>query len=388
MRRRVCLFTDSQEPSGLGEHMLALATALARVWDVAVVCPPTRAGLSLLARGREAGLVAQALNVRNTASEADLVAWLQARPVDVFHCHAGVGWEGHHGIYAARAAGVPVVVRTEHLPNVLTQPSQRADHARVVDLVDLVVCVSDGVRASFVSAGIPERKLRAIPNGIRPRCLRPDRLGLRRQLGLRPSARIVLTVGRLVEQKGYDVLLRAAPRIAAEYPEAVLAWVGVGPLEHELRAVVEGLGLEARVRLLGRRRDVPAILAASDVLVLPSRFEGLPIVALEAMAAGVPVVGTRVCGTAEVVVDGQTGRLVDPDDPDALADAVLAVLGDPGLAARWGRAGRQRVVARFGVSRMAAETAGLYDELLDAAEVVQVRDDAVRASGGGARSIA
>src|SRR5215212_8431071 len=143
VRRRVCLFTDSREPSGLGEHMLALAAGLVPEWDVSVACPPTRAGLSLLARARAAGLVAHALNVRDTPSEADLVAWLRARPVDVFHCHAGVGWEGHHGIYAARAARVPVVVRTEHLPNVLTEASQQADHARVVDFADRVICVSE-----------------------------------------------------------------------------------------------------------------------------------------------------------------------------------------------------------------------------------------------------
>ncbi len=389
MRRRVCLFTDSREPSGLGEHMLTLAAELMGRWDVAIVCPPTRSGRSLLARAREAGLRAQPLEVRDMPSQADLVAWLQTRPVDIFHCHAGIGWEGHHGLYAARAAGVPVVVRTEHLPNLLTDPRQQADHARAVDLVDGVICVSDGVRASYARSGIPERKLRAISNGIRPRRPRPDRLGLRRQLGLHPSARIALTVGRLVEQKGYDLLLRAAPRIVAEQHEAILAWVGVGPLEGELRAAVGALGLEGRVRFLGRRRDVPAILAASDVLVLPSRFEGLPLVALEAMAAGVPVVGTRVCGTSEVVVDGETGRLVEPGDAGALAVAVLAVMRDPERATRWGEAGRQRAARLFGAARMAARTAALYDELLRAS----VPDDAEAAAapastGAGRRSIA
>ena len=389
MPRRVCLFTDSREPSGLGEHMLALAAELAGDWDVAIVCPPTRAGLSLLARAREVGLLAQPLDVRDTSSEGDLVAWLRARPVDVFHAHAGIGWEGHHGICAARAAGVPVVARTEHLPNLLTDPRERADHARVVELVDRVICVSEGVRASFAGSGIPASKLSAIPNGIRPRRPRPDRLGLRRQLGLHPSARIALTVGRLVEQKGFDLLLRAAPRIVAEQPDSVLAWIGVGPLEDQLRAAVGALGLEGRVRFLGRRRDVPALLAASDVLVLPSRFEGLPLAALEAMAAGLPVVGTRVCGTSEVVVDGETGRLVEPGDAVGLAEAVVSALGDPERAARWGQAGRRRAARLFGASRMAARTAAVYDEELRAPSLVDAEAEAAVASAGaGSRSIA
>ena len=383
MRRRVCMFTDSHEPSGLGEHLLTLATELSAAWDVSVVCPPTRAGLSFLARARTLDLSTLPLDVSDTASEDDLVEWLRARAIDVFHCHAGVAWEGHHGIYAARSAGVPIVVRTEHLPNVVTDPGQRSDHARIVELADRVICVSEGVRASFPSFGVAQRKVRAILNGIRPRRVRANRLALRRELGLSSSSRIALTVGRMTEQKGYDRLVRAAPSIVSGAPDIVLVWVGSGPLEAELRAVVREADLEARVRFLGRRRDVPALLAASDLLVLPSRFEGLPLVVLEAMAAGLPVVGTRACGIVEAVVDGETGRLVDGSDIDALADAVLDTVRDPARAERWGQAGRTRVARKFGAARMARETAALYKELLGDAELAASRAEDTAVAGGG-----
>ena len=119
--------------------------------------------------------------------------------------------------------------------------------------------------------------------------------------------------------------------------------------------------------MLGRREDVGALLAGANVLAMPSWFEGLPIVVLEAMSLGVPVVGTRVCGLTEVVVDGETGRLVPPGDAPALARALDEVLSSPDLAARWGDAGRRRQREHFGAERMVAETAAVYDEVLSAA---------------------
>ena len=127
--------------------------------------------------------------------------------------------------------------------------------------------------------------------------------------------------------------------------------------------MVEGMGLAGRVLFLGQRDDVPELMAGSDLLALPSLFEGLPLSALEAMAAGLPVVGTRVCGTSEAVLDGVTGRLVEPGDPEALAEAIVEVLQAPGLAARMGAAGRLRVEREFGAARMACETAAIYEEL-------------------------
>ncbi|HEX2171392.1 MAG TPA: glycosyltransferase, partial [Dehalococcoidia bacterium] len=114
----------------------------------------------------------------------------------------------------------------------------------------------------------------------------------------------------------------------------------------------------------GHRDDARALIAASDLFVLPSLFEGLPLVVLEAMAAGFPVVATRVCGTSEAVEDGVTGRLVTPEDPQALADGILEALCQPERAAQWGRAGRLRVEQEFRPARMAQETTAIYAEVL------------------------
>ena len=365
----LCLFTDSVEPSGVGEHMLTLAAELRHQYRLSFVCPPAPSCQPFLERARALGIETLALAVRSgrhrrRVAVRQLAAWLRTRRVEVFHAHAGIIWEGHAGVDAARTAGVPTVLRTEHLPYMIANWCHREQYQRTLPRVDRVVCVSEEVGASFLAKGVPARKLRVVRNGIRPRPIRVDRAGVRARLGLDPSARIALTLGRLTRQKGHHSLLKVIPSVITRAPETRFVWAGRGPLEHDLRAEVRRRGLEQHVRLLGQRDDVPALLAASDLLVLPSRFEGLPLVVLEAMAAGLPVVGTRVCGTTEAIADGVTGRLVPIRDRAALAEAILQVLERPALAARWGAAGQLRVAREFSAGRMVGETAAIYRELL------------------------
>jgi glycosyltransferase involved in cell wall biosynthesis len=365
----LCLFTDSLEPSGLGVHMLALAEELRGAFRTFLVCPPSPATRWLLDRGAELGLETLALNVRGRGAEAaQLQRWLQARRIEIFHGHAGIGWEGHAGVYAARAAEVPVVLRTEHLPYLLTASRQQQAHARLLQALDALVCVSEGACASFLQVGVPREKLRVIRNGIHARPPRADRAGLRARLGLEPGARLILTVARFTEQKGHHYLLEAAPAVLAAEPRAQLVWVGRGLLESRLRARVRALGLESQVLLVGQRSDTPDLIAAADLFVLPSLFEGLPLVVLEAMAAGLPVIGTRVCGTSEAIVDGETGRLVPAKDPTALAQAILECLGNAELLEQWGQAGQRWLAREFSAARMARQTAALYLELIRRAE--------------------
>jgi glycosyltransferase involved in cell wall biosynthesis len=343
--------------------MLTLARELRGRYRVSLACAPSPAGQRLLEQAEALGVGTLALAVHGDANAEQLRRCLRQQSVEIFHEHAGIGWEGHAAIYAARAAGVPVVLRTEHLPYLITEPRQRRDHERLVSSVDCLVCVSEEARFSFVRAGVPPRKLRVIRNGILVPPSGPGRTETRVRLGLEPGAPIVLTVGRFTEQKGHRDLLAAVPAVLIRAPRARFLWAGRGPLEEELRQRVRALGLEPHVLLLGQRDDAPDLMAAADLFVLPSLFEGLPLVVLEAMAAGLPVVGTRVCGNAEVIVDGVTGRLVPPGQPTALAEAVLQVIRQPDLAGRWGRAGRRRVEREFSARRMATETSALYDEL-------------------------
>ncbi len=365
MKRKLCLFTDSLEPSGVGEQMLCFAAELRHDFHISFICPPTPAGMNLLDRARSAGaevLALRALGAREAA--ARLGGWLKAKSVDIFHCHAGIAWEGHEGVRIARSSGIPLVFRTEHLPHVLNEPAIVSRYLKMLESVDHVACVSQKVCESFLSGGAPASKLSVVRNGINPRHAEPDRERLISELELPGDAYLVLTVGRMTEQKGYSFLLEAIPEIVAGEPRAHFIWVGTGPEQPQLEKRARELGVERHIHFAGRRHDVPLFIASSDLFVLPSLFEGMPLVVLEAMAAGLPVIGTRVSGTSEEIVDGLTGRLVDPSSVEGLARGVLEAASEPQRAAGWARAARRRFQDEFRAARMAREMKALYYRLL------------------------
>jgi glycosyltransferase involved in cell wall biosynthesis len=358
----ICLFTDSMEPSGMGEHMLALADELRRRYQVLFVCPRTPRGQQLLERAARLGCVTLGIQPGDEAAGYQkLSRWLRRMKITLFHCHAGIGWEGHQGIRVARDAEVPVVVRTEHLPFLITDSQQRREYEALMPAVDQYICVSAEAYASHLAAGIPESKLSIVRNGIATVQAISDREGLRRELGLPRRAKIVLTVARMSEQKGHRFLLEAIPYVVSHLPDAHFLWVGDGPLESALRARIEELPIdEQRLILAGWREDVPRLLASSDLFVLPSLFEGLPIVVLEAMAAGLPIVATEVCGTREAIEDEVTGRLVEAGNVAALSTAVIEALSHPAMVKRWRIHGKRRFAQLFSAERMGRETMALY----------------------------
>ncbi len=364
----LCLYTDSRDPSGMGEVMLTLAAQIAGQYRLSLACPPHGGGAQLLARATALGIATHAVEFDGLhPATGPLHAWLTAQRVDLLHAHAGIGWEGLHAVYIAHAAGVPMVVRSEHLPYLLTDPQQQADHARLMTVLDQLVCVGSTAQQTFLDAGVAAQRVRVIRNGIVPRRPQVEPQRVRARLGCTPQTRLVITVGRLIEQKGYDTLLAAVPPIVAQHPHTRFLWIGDGPLRAVLQQQVDAAGVAHAVQFLGRRDDIADLLAAADMFVLPSRFEGLPLVALEAMAAGLPVVGTQVCGTAEVVDDGVPGRLVAPAEPAALAAAISGLLDTPAQMRAWGAAGRARVAREFDATRMVHDTVALYDELLTSA---------------------
>ena len=217
---RVCLFTDSRDPSGMGVHMLTLAAGLQARYDLAVACPIDSGGRELLARCREQGLAT--LAAPRQTDVGSLRDWLSAHAFDVFHAHAGIGWEGHAAIRAARLAQVPAVIRTEHLPYVLDDARQMREHAQLVPMVDRLIVVSDGVAASFLAAGVPAKKLRVVRNGIGPGRARRSawlRAAVRQRSGLPADAHLALTVARLSEQKAHATLLAAIPSVLTSRPD-------------------------------------------------------------------------------------------------------------------------------------------------------------------------
>lgn len=367
--RSICLYTPSVNPSGMGSHMLDLAAEYVRWADVTVMAWATPPGRRLLDQASALGARVLPLpRPRDPDFGATITRDLLAHPVDVFHIHVGTGRENWDGARAARRAGVPAVVQTEHLPWLYRDHRKIERLLRALEPVDHVIAVSEAQRETYERVGVPPERLTTVLNGIRPRGRGIGRGAARTLLGLRPDQLVVLNVGRLIAQKGQRYLLDAVPGLAASFPDLAVVVLGQGPLHEQLRAQAAALGIAQRVHLPGYRADARLLLDAADVFVLPSLQEGMPLAALEAMDAGLPVVATRVIGTSEVVADRQTGRLVPARDPEALAVALAELLGDPQLRARYARAGRERYLEHFTNARMAAETAAVYGAVLAAAE--------------------
>ena len=364
-RLSVCLYTPSYDPSGMGAHMVDLAAEYAAELDVTVMAWPTRGGSRVLEQAAAVGARPYALPRPRDPHFGDaIVRRLRESPVDVFHVHVGTGRENFDGARAARTAGVGAVVETLHMPWQMGSHKHRVPFFASIEPVDRLVAVSHRQQRTYEKIGVPAPLLRTVPNGIRPRGPGPGRAAARRALGLSDDQPVVLTIGRLLVQKGQRHLVDAVPEIAARFPDVAVVVLGAGVLLEPLRKQAAVLGVADRVHLPGFRPDARMLLDAADVFVLPSRQEAMPLAAIEAMEAGLPVVATEVFGSAEVVVDGGTGLLVPPGNAARLAQAVLALLGDPERRRRMGAAGRTRFLDHYTSRRMADETLAVYTEVL------------------------
>ena len=364
-RRSICFYTPSIDPSGMGEHMVDLVTEYAGTADVALMMRPTVGGRRLL--DRAAGLGARTVELpspRDPRFAQVVTDFLDTHPADVFHCHVGTGCEDWDGVRLARRVGCRVVVQTQHLPYLVSHPRKRRAYHHAIEEVDRLVAVSDGVRRTYSRIGVPPERITTVANGVAPLSHRIGRDAARAALGLDPRQPVVLTVGRLTHMKGQCHLVDAVPGLLARFPDLAVVLLGDGPLREALEKRAAGLGVGSAVRFPGHRADARQLLAAADVFALPSRHEGMPLVALEAMEARLPVVATRVIGSEEVVDDGVTGALVRPADPAALAAALGRLLADPDLRRRQGAAGRRRYLACFTRERMARDTAAVYEAAL------------------------
>ena len=354
-RLRLCLATDSLNPSGVGLHLMTLARALAADHDVTVAAPW---GSELLQRAAVLGL---GLKWVDTFDEPGLVRWMRQADFDLVHVHAGIGWEAHALTRAAHAAGA-AVVRTEHLPWLITEDFQRDEHLAAMAGVDRLIGVGQAVTESYRAAGVDPGKLATIPNGVEARAAWRDGRGWRAELGLADRP-VLLMVGRLEPQKAHAAMLAAMPGVLRHHRHATLLIAGDGPLMGDTARAIARAGLAGSVRLLGRVADIGGLMGAADLLVSSSLFEGLPLVLLEAFAAGLPVVATDAPGQAELIEHGRTGWL-SPGDPAALADTIAAALDDPAGRRNAAAAARSAWHARYRARRMIDDTAALYRDLL------------------------
>jgi glycosyltransferase involved in cell wall biosynthesis len=274
-----------------------------------------------------------------------------------------------YGTLAARLAGVPAVVTSRRDTGFSRNWRLRLVEEWLVNpRVDRVTAVSPAIaREVRAERGLSAEKVVTIPNGVDPAAFDPalwPRAAARSRLGLAGDESALGVIAHLSTVKGHADLLAAMARIVAAVPHARLVVVGDGILRAELEARSRTLGLGDRVVFTGAREDVATILAALDVVVVPSHTEGLSNALLEAMAMARPVVATAVGGNPDAVEAGVTGLLVPPRDPEALAAAVLRLLERPDEARRLGEAARRRVLADFSLDRMVAGYEALYRSLL------------------------
>jgi len=372
---RVLHVAESAGWAGGEAYLLKLAAALdpARFRLEVVVPEPGPLVARLGALGVATHEVALAGRLVSPAALGALVRVLRARAPAIVQSHGA-----RSNVYtrlAARLARVPVVLSTVHnsLFDYEVSPLRRrlyvAAERWTSGLADRVVAVSDAVARDLVQRyGLPPARVVTVKNGIDADAFAAARppAAVRAELGLGPGARPIGVAARMTAQKGHAHLLDALPAVLARVPAVVCVLIGDGPLRARLEARARALGVAARCRFTGARADVADLVAALEVVVLPSRSEGLPFALLEAMALGKPVVATTVGGCPEVVEDGRTGWLVPPGDAPALAGAVLRLLEDAPAARAMGARGAARVRAEFSLARMVDALQTLYAALLGA----------------------
>jgi len=260
--------------------------------------------------------------------------------------------------------GVPVVA-TVHGKNYFAEQLKRRVAYRYVSRVSRMVAVSEDLKQFIVRrAGVAEHRVNVVYNGVDVAGLPPTAplSALRADLGLDGYDHVIGAVGSLYPVKGHIHLIKALPGILRACPKTLLLLVGQGELEQALKAEVVKLNLDAHVRFLGFRSDVPALLSLFDVFVLPSLSEGLSMALLEAMAAGKSVVATKVGGNAELVLDGDTGFLVDAESPESISDRVVEILRDKVRAVRMGDRGRRRAHDKFSFRAMVDRYQSYYEQ--------------------------
>jgi glycosyltransferase involved in cell wall biosynthesis len=369
-----------------GAGVLALRGALAldrgEFAPVLITGPVTGGGDRLLDQARAGGLeviVEPALRApidprRDAAAARSLSALLRRRSFDVVHTHTAKA--GALGRVAARRAGVPWVVHTYHgfpfheFQSRLRRAGYIVVERRLGRITDVALCVGTGVAVEAIRRGlVPHERIRTIGVAVPdwPPLAPGARDRARRALGIPPDATVVGAVGRLTYQKAPEDFLAAMRELGRlrgglgrlRRPDVVGVWVGGGELAERVGRLTRTAG-GPRVVLAGERADIPDILPAFDVFALPSRYEGLPTVVVEAMVCGIPVVATAVNAVGDVVVPGETGLLVPPHRPDLLAEAINYLLDSPDAAARMATTARARLGTRFNVTTLREALVAAY----------------------------
>ena len=322
-------------------------------WKDQLVPDLERLGIRIHMIGSKRGLTPRTL--------ARLRGLIREEHIDLVHAHLPT-----MGIVARLASPVPVVY-TEHNMADSYRPLTRAANRITYSRNAATTAVSGAVAGSVGTW--PGPSVNVIPNGVAVRVEDDEVVKARHELGLSPSDLLVAHVGNIRPGKGHDVLIDAAVILHKRMPAVTVVSIGgekyPGDLDRVRNRAIEE-GLEDHLRFMGRRPDALAFVAAADIFVNPSSVEGLPVAILEAMALGRPVVATAAGGVPGIVKDGETGILVEPNEPEALAGGIERMLNDPYLAEEMAASARAMVEREYGLEPMVRATEAIYLKVLDA----------------------
>lgn len=360
-KRRVMQLVLSLSPGGTERLVIEICKQLSDRVESVVVCLDDRGEWA--AELESAGVPVMALRRRpgfQPGLARQIARLISLHRIDVVHCHHYSPYV--YGLLASVVTRAQLVF-TEHGRLADDDPSlkRRLVNPFLSMLGGRVCAVSGDLKQHMVAEGFPERRIQVVYNGIDP-ARRPTAIHrhvAREMLGLPMDSFVVGTVGRLDAVKNLRLMLQAHCRVLERYPAARAVIVGDGPERAALQATAAELGIEHAVMFAGYRSDVRMLMPAFDVYLNTSNYEGVSLTILEAMAAGVPVVATRVGGNPEVVVDQETGVLV-PQRARAIADAVARLAYEPRRRRILGDAGRWRVMRHFSMARMVNDYATLY----------------------------
>jgi glycosyltransferase involved in cell wall biosynthesis len=371
-RRKVFYFLDSLEVGGTETQAVELALRMpADAYDVTLGCLRVKGPLLEKLKGsgvaiREFHPVGGLDSPRGLYQLARLAVCLRREKFDVVHTHDL--WTNLMGVLAARMAGVPAIVssRRDLAHFDWYQGSRRNWLRRIQNLSGVVLANATPIRDALISDdGFAPEKLRVIHNGVDTAKFQRGRRDRERLFPGIQNQKLVVLVGNMhSDVKGHPWLIDAAPAVLKEFTQTQFVFAGDGEARPVFEDQAAKLGVQSNFIFLGRRSDIPDVLASCDIAVLPSRAEGLPNAVLEYMAAGLPTIASRVGGNPELVEDGVTGLLVRPEDSGAIACALLRLLRDPELSLKMAESGRKVAVENYSFERLIREVDALYTELL------------------------
>jgi glycosyltransferase involved in cell wall biosynthesis len=357
------------EIGGAERHLLTLMRLMDRerfTPELLCLCHGPFAGVC-----REEGITTHEIVMRHKldlATVAPIRRLIKEQGIDLVHTH------GVRANLVARMAGrsenVPVVTTFHSVLQYDYSTSAEAAVARFLtrltnNRTDRFIAISGAIKEDLVAMGVTPHRIKVIYNGLDVSLLTPGDSpdNVRRNLGISPGQRVVAMVGRLHAVKGHIFLLKAAQQIITQHHDVVFLLVGEGPERRTIEKTIQELGLEDKVIMTGFYPNISDLYPIMDMLCLPSLMEGMGLVLLEAMYFGVPVVATQVGGIPEVIIDGESGLLVDPGNSRALAMAITWLLDDPGLQRQLITGGLRRA-QQFTVENMVRHTERVYTDLI------------------------